>query len=615
MAPRAFYRPKTRDGRQVPPIRERIAALRSIPRFVKLIWSTKPSYAVGIVTVRVLVGLTPIAMLWVGKLIIDAVVASVQSPPPNWGLLIQLVVLELAIALLSDVLQRIGSLLETLLGELFTNELSVRLMRHAGVLDLERLEDPSFFDKLLRARVHASRRVTLFSAILMIGEQSITVVSLLAAIIAYEPWLVLILVLATLPAVVGEAKHAGITYSFMFQWTRERRELAYYRWLATDLRPAKEIKLFGLSDYLADRYSALADDYVAEHRRVATNRTATGTLLASVSTLAYYGAVATIVYEAAIGIITIGTLAFLTGAFQRSRRLITGILMGVARGYEQGLFVKDLFEFFEVRSAIASPANAMIVANPIRRGLVFENVGFRYVGSERWAIRDVSLEISPGECVALVGENGAGKTTLVKLMTRLYDPTEGRILLDGRDLRLYELESLREAFGVILQDFFRYDLKVRENIAVGCIAADNDMARVVDAAEKSLAARVISRLEKGYEQLLGRRFEWGTELSGGEWQKIALARAYMRDAQVLILDEPTAALDARAEYEVFQRFSDLVSSKTGVLISHRFSTVRMADRIIVLSNGSVSEEGSHEVLLDAEGKYAELFAIQAAGYR
>ncbi len=557
----------------------------------------------------------PIAMLWVGKLIIDAVVVSVQSPPLNWGLLIKLVLLELAIALLSDVLQRIGSLLENLLGELFTNELSVRLMRHAGVLDLERLEDPSFFDKLLRARVHTSRRVTLLSQVLTIGQQSVTVMSLLAAIIAFQPWLLLILLLATLPAVLGEAKYAGITYSFMFQWTRERRELAYYRWLATDILPAKEIKLFGLSEHLADRYSTLANDYIAEHRRVATSRTVTGILLASVSTLAYYGAVATIVYEAAMGIITIGTLAFLTGAFQRSRTLITGILMGVAQGYEQGLFVKDLFEFFEVRSTIVSPVNAIIVSNPIRRGLVFENVGFRYAGSERWALRDVSLEISPGECVALVGENGAGKTTLVKLMTRLYDPTEGRILLDGRDLKLYDLESLRGAFGVILQDFFCYDLKARENIAVGCVAADNDMARVVAAAEKSLAARVISGLENGYEQLLGRRFQSGAELSGGEWQKIALARAYMRDAQIVILDEPTAALDARAEYEVFQRFSDLVSSRIGVLISHRFSTVRMADRIIVLRDGSVFEQGSHEVLMDAEGQYAELFALQAAGYR
>ena len=611
----AFYRPKTRAGRPVPPIKERLAALRSIPRFVKLVWSTKPSYAVGIVAVRVVLGLTPITMLWVGKLIIDAVVASVQSPPLNWGLLMKLVLLELTIALLSDVLNRIGSLLETLLGELFSNEVSVRLMRRAGVLDLERLEDPDFFDKLQRARVHTSGHVTLLSEILTMGQQSVTVVSLLAAIIAFEPWLLLVLVLATLPAVLGEARYAGITYSFMFQWTRERREMAYYRWVATDLQPAKEIKLFGLADYLAHRYSTLADDYIAEHRRVATFRTVTGAVLASVSTLAYYGAVAAIVYQAALGSITIGTLAFLTGAFQRSRTLITGILMGVARVYEQGLSLKDLFQFFEVRPRITSPANAVIVSNRIQRGLVFENVGFRYAGSERWAVRDVSLEVAPGECIALVGENGAGKTTLVKLITRLYDPTEGRILLDGRDLREYELESLREAVGVILQDFFCYDLKARENIAVGCIAADDDIARVVDAAEKSLAAEVISRLDKGYEQLLGRRFESGAELSGGEWQKIALARAYMRDAQLLILDEPTAALDARAEYEVFQRFSDLASSRIGVLISHRFSTVRMADRIVVLSDGSVSEQGSHEVLLHAEGLYAELFALQAAGYR
>jgi ATP-binding cassette subfamily B protein len=322
-----------------------------------------------------------------------------------------------------------------------------------------------------------------------------------------------------------------------------------------------------------------------------------------------------IVYQAALGLITIGTLMFLAGAFQRARALVTGILMATARTYEEALSLKDLFEFFDERPRIGSSKNAVTVRNPIRRGLVFDDVGFRYAGADRWAIRGVSMTIAPGDRIALVGENGAGKTTLVKLITRLYDPTEGRILLDGRDLREYDIDSLREAVGVILQDYFRYDLTARENIAVGAIAAGDDLARVVDAAEKSLAADVIGRLEKGYEQLLGRRFEMGADLSGGEWQKIALARAYMRDAQILILDEPTAALDARAEHEIFQRFTKLASSRISVLISHRFSTVRMADRIVVLEDGAVTEQGSHDVLLRAGGQYADLFTLQAAGYR
>jgi ATP-binding cassette subfamily B protein len=325
--------------------------------------------------------------------------------------------------------------------------------------------------------------------------------------------------------------------------------------------------------------------------------------------------VGAIVHQTVIGAITIGTLTFLIASFQRSRTLIDGILASVAGGYEQGLHLKDLFDFLQMRPRISSAPDARPVPNPLREGFVFEGVGFRYPDSERWAVRDVSFSMGPGERIALVGENGAGKTTLVKLLTRLYDPTEGRILLDGIDLREYDLESLRSAIGVIFQDFFRYDLNARDNIAVGWIDARQDEPRIVDSAQKSLAADVIATLEGRYDHMLGRRFEGGANLSGGEWQKIALARAYMRDAQVLVLDEPTAALDARAEYQVFQRFSELTSGKMAVLISHRFSTVRMADRILVLEGGRVIEDGSHESLLVVGGRYAELFNLQAAGYR
>jgi len=580
-----------------------------------MVWVTKPSYGVGIVLLRLVSAFTPLAMMWVGKLIIDTVVANIGSPVPDWGLLARLIGLELALALASDVLSRLTGLLESLLGDLFSNEMSVRLMRHAATLDLQHFEDPDFFDKMQRARRQTMGRIALMSQTMTMAQQTLTLLSLLAALVAFNPWLLLILTVAILPSFLGETAYAGIAYSFMFQWTQQRRELDYYRWVASELAPAKEIKLFGLSDHFIRRYADLADDYVMENRRVATHRAATGAALTSFSTIAYYGAVATIVYQTVLGAITIGTLTFLIASFQRSRSLIGNILMSIARSYEQGLHLKDLFDFLEMEPNIRSVADAKPMPDPIRQGFVFEGVGFQYPDSERWAIRNVSFTIGPGERVAFVGENGAGKTTIVKLLTRLYDPTEGRILLDDVDLREYDLEGLRRAVGVIFQDFFRYDLSARENIAVGWIEGREDEPRIFDSAEKSLAAEVIDDLDDRYDQMLGRRFEGGANLSGGEWQKIALGRAYMRDAQLLVLDEPTAALDARAEHQVFQRFTELTKGKMAVLISHRFSTVRMADRILVLDEGQVIEDGSHEQLLDQGHRYAELFNLQAEGYR
>jgi ATP-binding cassette, subfamily B, bacterial len=610
-----FYQPRDRRGEPLPPVRERLAAFRNIPPFLRMVWETKPSYAVGIALVRLVNAFTPLAMLWVGKLIVDGVVANIGAAAPDWGYLVRLVLLELAIALLSDVLGRVSALLESLLGDLFSNEMSVRLMRHAARLDLQHFEDPEFFDKMQRARRQTMARVALLSQVLTMAQQAITLLSLLAALVTFNAWLLLILIAAILPSFLGETAYAGIAYSFMFQWTQQRRELDYYRWVASEVEPAKEIKLFGLSDHFIRKYSELADDYVEENRKVATHRATTGAVLTAFSTLAYYGAVGVIVYETVIGAITIGTLTFLIGSFDRSRGLISNILLSIARGYEQGLHLKDLFDFLAVEPKITNVADAMPLPQPIREGFRFERVGFRYPDAEQWAVRDVSLAIAPGERIALVGENGAGKTTLVKLLTRLYDPTEGRILLDGVDLRAYDLEALRRTVGVVFQDFFRYDLKARENISVGWIAALEDEQRIVESAEKSQAADVIARLDGGYEQMLGRRFEGGANLSGGEWQKIALARAYMREPQLLVLDEPTASLDARAEFQVFQRFTELTAGKMAVLISHRFSTVRMADRILVLENGRVIEDGSHEKLLALGGQYAELFGLQAAGYR
>jgi ATP-binding cassette subfamily B protein len=599
-----FYQPRNRRGEPLPPVRERLKAFRHVPRFLKMVWDTKPAYGAGIVAIRVLAAFAPVAMLWIGKLVIDGVVANLRAPHPDWGYLARLILLELAIALVSDLLGRASSLLESVLGDLFSNEMSVRIMRHASTLDLEQFEDPDFHDMMQRARRQTMGRVTLLSDMLGMGQQAI----------AFNPWLVLILFFAILPSFLGETAYAGVAYSFMFQWTQERRELDYYRWVASEIRPAKEVKLFGLADHFIRKYADLADEYVAENRRVAAHRAATGAVLTALSTVAYYGAVGLIVYQTVVGAITLGTLTFLTGSFQRSRSLINSILMSIARSFEAGLYLQDLFDFLAVQPRIAGSGSRPL-PDPIREGFTFEEVGFRYPGSDEWAVRDVSFRIRPGERVAFVGENGAGKTTLVKLLTRLYDPTEGRILLDGVDLRDYDLDALRRAVGVIFQDFFRFDLTARENIAVGKIEASEDEPRIRSSAEKSLAAGVIERLEQGYDHMLGRRFEGGADLSGGEWQKIALGRAYMRDARLLVLDEPTASLDARAEYEVFRRFSDLTRGKMAVLISHRFSTVRMADRILVLEGGRVTEDGSHEELLRLGGRYAELFELQAAGYR
>jgi ATP-binding cassette subfamily B protein len=610
------FRPRrSKHEEPLPGMRERILALRLVPRFLGMVWRTQPVYGVVILMARLISAFGPLALLWVGKLIIDGVLANIGAAEPDWRYLIGLVGVELGIAVALDALARLSSVFEGMLGDLFANEMSVTIMRHASRLDLEHFEDPDFYDRLQRARRHTAGRIGLLSMLLHIGQQLLTALSLLGALLAYNVWLLVILVLAVLPAFLGETHFAGRAYSLFFRWTPERRELDYLRYVAASDATAKEVKLFGLSDFFIDRYADLATRYYGANRQLAIKRAVSGGLLTAFSTVAYHGAVAFIVVQAVLGVVTVGTLTFLIGAFERSRGLVSSVLLQSAQVYEEGLFLRDLFGFLEMQPRTHSPVNPRPVPRPIRQGFVFEDVGFRYPGREEWALRHVSFSLRPSERIALVGENGAGKTTLVKLLTRLYDPTEGRILLDGVDLREYDLEALRAEVGVIFQDFVRYDLVARENIGVGRIEAIGDSTRIEDAATKSLAAQVVAGLEKGMEHMLGRRFDGGANLSGGEWQKIALARAYMRDAQVLVLDEPTAALDARAEYQVFQRFSELTAGRMAVLISHRFSTVRMADRILVLGGGEVLEDGTHEQLVAAGGRYAELFSLQAAGYR
>jgi ATP-binding cassette subfamily B protein len=498
-------------------------------------------------------------------------------------------------------------------------------MQHAATLDLAQFEDPEFYDHLERARRQTVGRIGLIAQLHGLAQDALTLITLSAALLAFSPWLMVLLVIAIVPSFLGETRFAAMEYSLLFRWTPERRQLDYLRWVGASDDTAKEVQLFGLAEWLTERYRVLSDRWYAENRKLATRKAVVSSVLSFIGTIGYYAAYIVIIARAIAGSITLGSLTFLAASFSRGRDLIQRLLLGASAIYEQGLYLRDLFLFFEMKPTISSPPGAPPVPRPIRRGFVFENVGFKYPGSERWAVRHVSFTLGPGERIALVGENGAGKTTLTKLLARLYDPTEGRILLDDVDLREYDLASLRREIGVIFQDFVRYDMRFDENVGVGEIESvrgylDNGASAeapepLVHAADQSLASSLLPRLPAGYRQMLGRRFEDGVDLSGGEWQKVALARAYMRDAQVLILDEPTAALDARAEYEVFKRFSELMAGRMGVLISHRFSTVRMADRIVVLKGGEVVEQGTHENLVDAGGLYSELFGMQAVGYR
>ncbi len=643
-------RPETAPG-----LRARIAALKYVPPLLRLVWETHRGFTLAMAGLRLIRAFVPIAALWVGKLIIDTVVLALEQGP-DFGRLWSLVALEIGIVLLGEVLSRASALVESLLGDLFSNHTSVRLMEHAATLDLEQFENPAFYDQLERARRQTVGRIGLLAQLFGMAQDALTLATLGAALLVYSPWLLLLLAVAVIPSFLGETHFASLEYSLLYRWTPERRQLDYLRFLGASDRTAKEVQMFGLAPWLVSRYRALAERFYDENRRLAIRKGVVSTLLSVFGTLGYYAAYVIILLRAVTGMITVGSLTFLAGSFARSRDLIQRLLLAASEVYEQSLYLKDMFEFLATKPRISSAPGAPKVPEPIRDGFVFENVGFQYPGSDRWAVRGVSFTLKAGERIAFVGENGAGKTTLTKLIARLYDPTEGRILLDGRDLREYDLASVRRAIGVIFQDFVRFDMRFDENIGVGQIDAvepylersGNGHAAVeqmppewrfdpsplgarrdqpidtaselppeplISAAEKSLASSLLPRFSLGYRQMLGRRFEGGVDLSGGEWQKIALGRAYIRDAQLLILDEPTAALDARAEFEVFSRFAELVAGRMAILISHRFSTVRMADRIIVLDGGHLVEEGTHAELVARGGLYAELFGLQAAGYR
>jgi ATP-binding cassette subfamily B protein len=547
--------------------------------------------------------------------IIDAIVHARATSHPVLVRLWWLVVAEFCVAVLGSILSRALDFLDALLADKYIRHVSVRVMKHAAELDLVAYENPEFYDRLERARVQATDRLGMIQSIGRLVQQVVTAISLSVSIVIFSPWLLLLLVAGVIPAFVGESHFAFLGYAKNFRQTPIRRQLDYLRVAGGSKEAAKELKLFGLGNFFTDRFTRLSDQIYEEDVSLARRRLAAGSLLSSIGTAGYYSAYVLVIWRTVTGALSIGQLAFLTGAIQQASGNIQLIFSTVAGIADQALFLTDLVAFFEMKPTIQSKPNALPAPHPIQTGFEFRNVSFRYPGSSRVILEGLNFRLFPDERVALVGENGQGKTTIVKLLTRLYDPTEGQVLLDGIDLREYDLEDLYRNIGIIFQDFMRYEMTARENIAVGRIEAIDNLPLLQEAAEKSMADEVIARLSGRYDQMLGRRFDGGVDLSGGEWQKVALARAYLRNAQVLVLDEPTAALDARSEFQVFQRFAELTAGKMALFISHRFSTVRMADRILVIDGGRVVEDGDHEQLTHLGGRYAEMFEMQAGSYR
>jgi len=557
----------------------------------------------------------PVIILVVGKLIIDEVVLQIDAETKDLDRLWLLVAVEFGLAILSDLMSRAISLTDGLLGDQYSIDTSVRIIKKTSELNLDQLEDAEFYDKLERARQQTTGRVGLMSNILTQAEDLVVIFTLLAGVVAFEPWLIILLVVSVVPTIINEIKFSGTSYSLARSWTQERRELDYLRYAGASDVTAKEVKLFGLSNYLADRFKNLSETYYLMSKKLAKQRAGWGSFFNVIGTGAYYAAYLLIVFRTVAGIFSLGDLTFLSGSFNRLRSKLQGFFTRFTAITDSALYLQDYFEFLDLKYSDETSEKKLALPKKIKKGFEFRNVGFKYPKSEAWVVRNINFELKAGEKLAFVGENGAGKTTLIKLLLRFYEPTEGEILLDDIPVKQYNQIQYQKYFGVIFQDFVKFELTLRENIAMGEIEEIRNQERIDSAAQKSLANEVISDLPGGYDQQLGKRFKQGKDLSGGQWQKIAIARAYMKDAEVLILDEPTSALDARAETEAFDRFIKLTEGKTAVIISHRFSTVRIADRIMVLKNGNVLEIGTHQELMKNDKLYAELFNLQAQGYQ
>ncbi|WP_417619468.1 ABC transporter ATP-binding protein [Oceanihabitans sediminis] len=595
-------------------LKKSFSALIFIPRFFKEIWKTNKKLFLVSACCRLIGAVLPVIILWIGKIIIDEIILQTKTEVSDLNILWTYVAIEFGLIILSDLVSRAISLTDGLLGDAYSIDSSVKIIKKTNQINISLLEDAEFYDKLERARTQTTGRVGLMSNALGEVQSLISILTLVAGLIYFEPYLIILLVLSIIPSFINEIWFSQQQYSLARGWTAERRELDYLRFIGANDKTAKEIKLFGLTDFVVDRFKNLAQEYYELNKKLAVKRSALGFTFNVLGTLSYYGAYVFIIYRVISGAITLGELTFLSGSFNRLTKNLQEFFSKFTRITESALYLKDYFDFLDI-SIEPNHKEDMPLPTTIKEGFEFKNVRFSYPGSDTEILKGISFKMKAGEKLAFVGQNGAGKTTLTKLLLRFYEPTSGEILLDGVNINRFDKAAYQEFFGVIFQDFFKYEFTVKENIAIGDIDEIENQEKIENAAALSLADEVVKELKYGYNQQLGKRFAKGQELSGGQWQKVALARAYMKDAKVMILDEPTSALDAKAESEVFDRFIGLTQSKTSVIISHRFSTVRQADRILVLEEGRVLEFGTHQELMNNKSLYAELFTLQAEGYQ
>jgi ATP-binding cassette subfamily B protein len=593
-------------------------ALRNIPRAVRLVWNAHRASTLALCALTLVSAGLPAAQAWVGKLVVDAVVNAAQAgrdPAASVGAIAPLLLVGFLLVTLGAALNQGYILLEHMLNARLSHTINEEIIDKALALDLRYFEDAAFYDKLQNARREADfRALAIVNNLFALLQGALVLLSFAGVLLLISPLIALILFGATLPTFIVQARYAGLSFRLLSSRAPEFRRMQYIEYLLTVDNSVKEVKLFGLGRPLFKQYQQLFWQFYHEDAALARRRSLLSVGWGTLSTASFYAAYAWVVWRTVAGALTLGDLTLYLVVFQQSQSTFRNLISGVGRLYEGALFLDNLFTFLAQEPQMSTHAEPRPFPRPLQQGIEFRGVSFYYPGAREWAVYNINLTIQAGETVAFVGRNGAGKTTLIKLLARFYDPTEGQIFIDGVDIRDYAPEDLRRAVSVIFQDYVQYHAHLRENIGFGQIDALHDEARIGEAAAQGGADTVAAGLPSGYDTMLGRWFEGGHELSGGQWQKIALARAFMRDAEILVLDEPTAALDAEHEYDLFQRFDTMTQQKTALLISHRFSTVRMADRIVVLMEAQVAEVGTHAELLARDGHYAHLFRLQARGY-
>ncbi len=603
----------------VPTSRPLRAVLRPLQRAMEFVWLADPRSTLGMAALTVIGGLLPAAQAWIAKLIIDSITRGIsnhQSAEEGLRAILPYLYLEFALFLIGAVAAQLRRLLDEILDHKIGFLINSRIIRKALKLELHYFENAEFYDKMQNARKQSEyRAMAIMNAIFLLFQNAITLVSFLALLLSFSPWVAILLFGATLPSFVAQTRYSKLNFRLQSWKAPESRRMGYYEHLLTVDTSAKEVQLFGLGEPLLSRYAELFWKVFNEDSKLAWKRSWASLAWGLLSTLSYYGCYAWVILRTLAGAIGLGSMTLYLAIFRQSQGTFGGVFENLNKLYENGLFMENLFSFLDLPEfEKRKPLGTLADLDPTR-GLELKKVSFKYPGQSNWALKEVDLTILPGEKVALVGENGSGKTTLIKLLTRLYEPSDGEIFYQGRDLRDWPLDELRRRIGVIFQDFVKYQLTLRENVGFGSVEDLDDQARLDRAASKGGVEELIPTLDEGWETTLGGWFQKGRELSGGQWQKIALSRAFMREGEVIVLDEPTSALDAEKEYEIFRRFKELTSGRIAFLISHRFSTVRMADRIVVLHAGRIEESGSHLELIGRAGSYARLFELQAEGYR